>query len=501
MSTDLDFDRLVYFGDSLTDSGNLFEATSAVAFFGLPPEAAGYAQQFSNGNVYADLTPELLGVDSVNYAVGDAQVLNDRTVGAFLDGTGLIRPDATAEDLGFRIDYVAQVERFLQAEAGGDLSDTAVSIFAGANDFRDFVPTSLNVVQDVIAYGTSVATVLLESAATLTFSGVGTVIINTASDSDFFPRFEEFDPTVQALSSLYSSAINATIYAGAEQLNAAGANVVIVELGAMSDEVNGDFESFGFRVFDEPLIKGSLGSDGLNPNLLGVPVEQIGFFDSVHPTAELHEIWGVFQAESLTSEVVVGDGTSEGIKGTKSDDLILARGGDDAIKLGNGDDIAIAGLGDDTVDGGNGADLIAGGAGHDMLKGGNASDIITDGTGDDISKGGNGNDLLIDSAGADMAYGGNGSDVFIFTDDAIFGRETEDMNFFDGGRGHDTLILRVADPVADLAFTQDGKTTFYTDLGLSTVGIEEVFVVAYNDLPEIDGFEDAFQTADYWHFV
>ena len=47
----LSFDRLVYHGDNLTDSGALFAALSAVAFFGIPLSALGYAEQCSNGTV------------------------------------------------------------------------------------------------------------------------------------------------------------------------------------------------------------------------------------------------------------------------------------------------------------------------------------------------------------------------------------------------------------------------------------------------------------------
>ncbi|MEL6794523.1 MAG: SGNH/GDSL hydrolase family protein, partial [Pseudomonadota bacterium] len=111
----LGYERIAYFGDSLTDSDEFFAASSAVAFFGLPPTAAGYAGQFSNGDVYADRVPGLVGVEggeALNYAVGGAQALTDRTIGELLAGSGLIRGDATAEDLGFRVDFKGQIARF-----------------------------------------------------------------------------------------------------------------------------------------------------------------------------------------------------------------------------------------------------------------------------------------------------------------------------------------------------------------------------------------------------
>ena len=115
----VDFDRLVYFGDSLTDSDEFFNASAAVALFGIPPTANGYAGQFSNGPVYSDFVPDLIGVeggDALNFAVGGAQALTDLTIGTVLAGSGLLRDDATAEDLGFRMDIDGQVDRFAHAE-------------------------------------------------------------------------------------------------------------------------------------------------------------------------------------------------------------------------------------------------------------------------------------------------------------------------------------------------------------------------------------------------
>lgn len=141
-SKELAFDRLAYFGDSLTDSDEFFNASAAVAFFGFPLSAVGYAEQFSNGPVYSDSVPGLIGVEggeALNYAVGGAQALTDRVITELLPPS-LIRPDATAEDLSYRVDIDGQVDRFLTDEVGNDLSSTAASLFIGYNDFNDFVP-------------------------------------------------------------------------------------------------------------------------------------------------------------------------------------------------------------------------------------------------------------------------------------------------------------------------------------------------------------------------
>ena len=505
MTKGLSFDRLVYFGDSLTDSGAFFEASSAVAFFGIPPVAAGYDGQFSDGDVYSDLVPDLLGVEggeTLNYAVGGAQTLTDRTMADVLAGTGLIRPDATSEDLAFRVDYSGQVERFLADEAGNDLAGTAVSILIGVNDFNDFVPQSeATAIAEAIAYGSEIAATALQDTAGMVAAGVGTVILNTLPALNVFPTWEALGPFEQALAPLSLGAYNATLRQGAQALEQLGADVVIVEFGAMFEEIEADFESFGFRTFDDPVVLGSNGVGGLNPDVAGIPRDQVAFFDAVHPTAELHEILGVFQAESLTSEVCMGTSDSDTLMLGKGDDLVLGRGGDDTISLGKGADIAIAGLGNDSVSGGNGADLLAGGCGNDVLSGNRGRDIIADGAGDDRSYGGRGKDLLIDGAGNDLAFGGSGSDTFIFTEASLFGRAEEDSNAFVGGRGNDTLVLRLEDVSADLEISVCGNVTHFAAIGVTAVDIETVLLVDGTGTPIVSGFDEELATAELWNFV
>ncbi|MEM7524382.1 MAG: SGNH/GDSL hydrolase family protein, partial [Pseudomonadota bacterium] len=250
METDLNFDRIVYFGDSLTDGGGFFAASSAVALFGIPPTAAGYAEQFSNGPVYAELTPGLIGVEGgeeLNFAIGGAQALTDRSVEDLLTGSGLIRGDAAPEDLAFRVDFKGQVARFLaDPSSSGDLSATAVSIFIGLNDFDDFAPTSAETaVDEVIAFGAAIATAALTDAATLAAAGAGTFILHTLPDVSVFPGTQNDTPDLQALGQIAAEANNATLRAGAAQLEAAGAEVVFVDTAAIYGAVERDFESFG----------------------------------------------------------------------------------------------------------------------------------------------------------------------------------------------------------------------------------------------------------------
>lgn len=506
MSEQLGFDRIVYFGDSLTDSDEFFSASSAVAVFGLPPLAAGYAGRFSNGAVYAGLAPDLLGVeggDALNYAVGGAQALTDRTIEDLLAGSGLIRPDATAEDLAYRVDYKGQVARFLGDPASdGDLSGTAVSIFVGVNDYNDFAPTSAQTAgQEAVAYGAQIATTALADTLPLIEAGVGTVILHTIPLVSVFPSTNGATPEEEALFGAVDAGYNGALRAGAEQLEALGVDVIVVDFAAIFAEVDADPETYGFRLFEEQVLVGPNGAGGINPAVIGVPLDQIGFFDEVHPTAAFHGVIAAFQAESLTSHVEIGDETNDHIRGTRGDDLALASGGDDYVNLRNGDDVGLGGLGRDILIGGRGEDLLSGGAGRDKLFGGSGDDVIADGSGNDYANGGRGDDVFIDGAGSDFHIGGGGDDLFIFTEASLFGAEEEGRDVVFGGRGHDTLVLRVEDEDADLGIFQFGSFTRIDALGVTALGVESVIVVGGTDLSDEEFYNAGLAQADLWNFV
>ncbi len=502
----LDFDRLVYFGDSLTDSDEFYAASGAVAFFAFPLDALGYAGQFSNGPVYADLVPGLIGVnggEDLNYAVGGAQALTDRTIGEILP-TAIIRPDATPADLAFRIDIDGQVDRFLTAELGQDLSTTAASVFIGFNDLNDFVPTSpQTALAEAIDYGVTLAGEALASAGALAGAGIGTVILNTLGDPSIFPVTQNDPPELAGLATAAVSAYNQALVAGAGPLEALGAGVVVVDMAAIFHEIEVDFTSFGFRTIDDQVLLPDITGDNIeefNPAVAGIPLDQIGFFDSVHPTTEMHGIIAAFQAESLTSEVFVGsDGSDVRLFGHR-DDLALGGGSGDILLLRGGDDNALGGLGDDLIVGGYGNDLAAGGAGADKIVGSWGNDILVDGDGDDLTAGGRGNNLIIDGQGDDRHRGGTGDDTFVFTEGALMGRAEDSANLIQGGGGFDRLILRVTDATS-VETTVSGRWTVYEDLGLRIRGIEEVIVVEGTDLSQEAFYDGQFATADLWNFI
>ncbi len=503
----MSFSTLYYFGDSLTDGGGFFEVSSAFianleAVVGAPidglapiPPSPPYAEQFSNGPVYSEVAPALLGVsdDAVfNFAIGGAQALGETLFGPLVLG-GLpdlpFDPSAVLDPaiLNFDIDLGGQVGRFLETVAvAPPPPGSAASLLIGLNDFGAFAPTSPETtVEEAFALVAAIVNANIEAAATFAAAGVETIIINTLPTSSFFNSSALAPPEETALGDLAVDATNAGLELGAAQLAAAGIDVRIVDLNALTDEITADQSTFGFQVIDTPVLLGSGVSVVPNPALdfetLPFGVEQVAFFDFVHFTASLHGVIGAFTEASLTSDVTILGDADDFAAGGSGDDLILTAGGNDVITSNGGNDVVLAGLGDDVVITGSGSNLVSGGSGDDRLIGGSNSDVLAGGAGDDTLFAGRGADGLIDGLGSDRLFGGTGDDVFLFTQAELVGGDGMDSDVFYGGAGNDQLVLALdADTLAieEAAFAEagfmPGDTYSFVSFDLTIRGIEDV---------------------------
>ncbi|WP_372572307.1 SGNH/GDSL hydrolase family protein [Ruegeria jejuensis] len=502
MSNALNFNRIVYFGDSLTDSRVLGELSAQASFVPLPPGAP-YVDQYTNGQVYADYVPGLLGVEggeSLNYAIGGTQALTDRTLADLLGP--LARPDATAELLGTRVDLDGQIDRFLASDdASGDLSGTAAVVAMGINDFNDVAPDAT--LEEARAFGESIANKVVGDSQQLADAGVGTLIFHTMHEVQYNPLRSDSSDEERAIASEINIGYNDALRAGAEALEDQGVEVIVVDINALMEEIRNDLSAFGFQSYTESRILGVTGlpTIELNPDALDLPVDQLVFLDGVHPTAETHEIWGVFQAESITSNVIIEGQDNDRIKGTNGDDLVLSSSGNDRVWLKSGDDIALLGLGNDKAFGGRGDDVIGAGSGDDRIFGGKGNDILATNAGKDAAYGGSGDDLLVDGFGRDLLFGGSGDDVFIWTEDALYGGTADgSTDLIVGGSGHDTLIIRVED-ASDIDADLGWFGTFF-ETGLKAFGIEDVVIVEGLELDaELTDQFDLINQAEMWNFV
>ncbi len=175
-------------------------------------------------------------------------------------------------------------------------------------------------------------------------------------------------------------------------------------------------------------------------------LDEILFFDGLHPSAATHDVIANFYAASLTQEVSFLAVEADDVIGTERENLFFAKAGDDTVAGKDANDVIFGGLGSDTLEGNAGQDIVVGGAGDDFLIGNLGADIIAGSDGDDSLRGRRGSDILIGGDGSDDAVGGAGDDLFIQKIEA-----EPAVDIIRGGTGFDSLFLEVGSAEFELA--------------------------------------------------
>jgi phospholipase/lecithinase/hemolysin len=512
-------ERLVYFGDSLSDRGLIYGLTGEVLKVALPPASEGYAGRFSNGEVQSGITPALLGLETESYAAGGAQARGSRTIGDYVaslaDPDILLPPPLPQDVLDTDTFLAGQVQSFLaDLGPGGAESGTAAVIFIGANDYNSI---DLANPPDPAAFIGQVVGSIYAAAKAVDAAGADQVLLYNLPDPTFFPVELIYDPATIAFGQQLAAAHNAALAGAAAQLRSEGIDAQIVDIYRIAAEITADPRTFGLlpQYLDAPKLLG-IGSRPIwdpvsdswsiphNPAVANVDPERLAYFDLLHPTTATHGVLGAFAAEYLTSRLHLrGDG-DDLVLGWGRDDLVLAGAGDDKVVAGAGDDVVLAGLGDDLVAGWGGDDILAGGGGDDTLLGGRGDDVIAGSDGRDLQFAAGGRDLLIDGLGEDLLAGGCGRDAFLYTEAAALGGgNAADGGRFVGGSGRDTLYLVLGEETrAEVeAELRAGPNQHLASIGIVARSIERyVFLDPADDLDAIvTGAR--IEEADAWGFA
>ncbi|MBV9974482.1 MAG: hypothetical protein JO105_03715 [Hyphomicrobiales bacterium] len=431
MSTDIS--RLVVFGDSLSDDGNLFRFTGQPA----PPYWEG---RFSNGPTYAEQLATQLSVPLDDLAFGGA--------------TGSAT-SPVADPLP--VNLPEQIAAYLfQLHGRRAPADTTAVIYIGNNDYINYLEngTSSLTIPELVA---SVTRSIKGAISVLNAVGVEKIALFTLPDLSVTPEFQALahqlgpvqGPALVALARELDIENNTVL----QQLAATRPNVQLVDIFKLTDAVAADPLSFGFADSTVPMTSLlSAGSTQFAPN-------EVAFFDSLHPTYAAHGIQAAFADAVLTSDhIQYLDGTATAVKAPSGNDFIFATpidpanpslSGDYTIQGGTGNDLIFAGAGNVTVRGGTGNDLIDAGSGNATLYGGYGNDVLaTNSLGTNFLYAGQGNDaLIVNRGGTNTLEGGNGNDLFVLKESAspagtapLFGNQT-----IVGGDGNNTLRFIIND--------------------------------------------------------
>ena len=480
---------LVFFGDSLTDDGNLYEMSDGVLSDELRDSISGEGGRVTNGPVWAEYMAASLGVtDYYNYAVADAEAIGVRTLGDVVTEHGyeddlLVPIDDASLDVD--INLGGQVDRFTDDFAGEDLSDMTAVIMIGGNDFLELDPTGTETpIADILTLLDDMMQATLDAAVELAETGVGSVVICTLPTAEFFPLVASGSPVLaQLLDGLVDYYNDALKY---EIIGLMGDySITFLDMNVITATIAEDPSGFGLT---EPYTD-TLTDPALDPS---VDPDDVAFWDDIHPTTSTHSIMGAYTAAVMEGVQVttIDWGDSRVTFHGGSESLVFGNDGRDTLFLDGGDDTVFGGSDNDFLTGAGGNDMMNGGSDNDRLFGMYGNDVMTGGGGDDTLRGGDGDDVMIAAGGQSVMLAGEGTDTFVFVEGDS---GTATMN---GGDGTDTLYLVLStDTAAD--YDADAAGTLAT-LGLTVTDVENVVVL--NDVDDLAG-EAWYEDASAWGLI
>lgn len=296
-----EYDRLVVFGDSLSDNGNLFALSGGTQ----PPSPPYWNGRFSDGQVFAErlgfsLTGYGTTAGSVNYAFGGART------------DGLVAfPFGIGQQL---TDYMAFGGTF----GANDL----VSVWGGANNiFQGVLPAAGSpnpaAAMNTIALGA--ATDLTTTVGTIAGAGAGTVLVMNLPRLSATPAF--LGGPAAPLVDLGAGTFNRALLQGMQAV-AAGApntNIIYMDVFKATDAFAAAPSRFGVTNATQPCFDGV--TVCANP-------EDFFYYDSVHPTSTGHALL----ADLAEDYLYYGDlGAPTGVQGE-----VALRHRQDALEMATG---------------------------------------------------------------------------------------------------------------------------------------------------------------------
>lgn len=262
------YNRLVVFGDSLSDNGNLYAATGNTQ-----PTSPPYFQgRFSNGPVFTELLGFTVGrsaagaprTGSINYAYGGA------------------RTDSSAFPPGMR-------NQLLQYTGGGGTfgANDLVSILGGANNiFQAVGPASVSgnptgFIQPVALAAAADINFIVNSVAG---AGAGTILVSNLPNLALTPQFNQGPGAPAApLADYAGTQFNGALLSGLMATAAArpGTNIIMMDLYKIGTTLANNPGAFGLTNARDACFNGA--------TVCATPGTYL-YWDSVHPTAAGHQL-------------------------------------------------------------------------------------------------------------------------------------------------------------------------------------------------------------------
>lgn len=251
------FSQIYVFGDSLSDTGNTFQATRRI----VPPSPPYSQGRFSNGPLWVEYLATGLGLTpnrQTNFAYGGATTGSDSVVilGNLLDLPGLNQ----------------QINSFTTANPSADQNGLYI-VWAGANDYLYGGVTNPSVpVTNLANAVTSLATVGAKNIMVVNLPDLG-MLPGTRGNSQTSTRYSD-------LTAFHNSSLSATLKDLSSQR---GINIIPFDVNSLFNQVIATPTEFGFTNVTNSCFNLRPLSRCTNPN-------EYLFWDNFHPTTRTHNL-------------------------------------------------------------------------------------------------------------------------------------------------------------------------------------------------------------------
>lgn len=262
------YSRLVVFGDSLSDNGNLYAATGNTT-----PTSPPYFQgRFSNGPVFT----ELLGFNAGRFAAGAS------VTGSINYAFGGARTDSQVSPPGMRNQLLAYTG------AGGTFgANDLVSVLGGANNIFQAIPAasvSPNPTGAIQPTALAAAADINFIVNTIAGAGAGTILVSNLPNLALTPQFNQGPFAAAApLADFAGTQFNGALLTAMMTTAAArpGTNIILLDLYKIGSVLSANPARFGLTNVRDVCFNGA--------TVCATPDTYL-YWDSVHPTAAGHRL-------------------------------------------------------------------------------------------------------------------------------------------------------------------------------------------------------------------
>src|SRR5262245_62105098 len=271
------FDELLVFGDSTSDSGNVWNLTG-LHIHSDPPYLEG---RFSNGPVWVDRLAARLGFDPLIPSEANAVIGNNYAYGGAEAGPGFSLVCAPVDGVKTCAPNIGkQIENFLSLHNRTLDGDELIIVQGGANNNN----------------GKNAAVHIGGHIATLAGAGGEFFLVPYLERLSQYPGFDHSDRHWNKFVADFNETLGSKLAALEETF--AGITIVRMDLTGLTDDLISDPGLYGLTNVTDPACPGC--------NFVGVPPgpivenpDEFMYWDQTHFTAAVHQVIGDFAYDEL----------------------------------------------------------------------------------------------------------------------------------------------------------------------------------------------------------